>query len=91
MEKQENDNSRLKDAVQALQEKFEEQDNMLKKILGTVENLTSSGVSRFQSKSVKSMRFRLKRAQLDNPSDSNTLFPGNNSSFDDNTFPLLPQ
>lgn len=92
IEKQENDNSKLKDAVQAIQEKYEEQDDMLKKILSTVENL-STGPSRFQSKSVKSMRFRLKKAQWDNPSDStSSLFPGiNNNSIDDNTFPLLPQ
>ena len=90
IEKQENDNSKLKDVVQSIQEKCEEQDNMLKKILGVVENL-SSGPSRFQTKSVKSMRFRLKKAQLDNTSGSVSLFPGNNSSIDDNTFPLLPQ
>ena len=90
IEKQENDNSKLKEVVQSIQEKCEEQDDMLKKILGVVENL-SSGPSRFQTKSVKSMRFRLKKAQLDNTSGSISLFPGNNNSIDDNTFPLLPQ
>lgn len=74
--------------VQAVREKCEEQEKMLQKILCTVENL-SSGPSRIQSKSVKSMRFRLKKAQLDNSSGgSNTLFPGSNN--DDSTFPLLP-
>ena len=89
VEKQENDNSKLKAAVEKIQEKCEAQDKLLERILSTVENLTT-GPSRFQSKSVKSMRLRLKRAQLDNPSDSNTLFPGNNTSFDDGAFPLLP-
>ena len=90
IEKQENDNSKLKDTVQAIQEKCDAQEDLLQKILSTVENLTS-GPSRFQSKSVKSMRLRLKKAQLDNPGNSNSLFPGtNNSSIDDNTFPLLP-
>ena len=89
IEKQENDNLNLKDTVQAIQEKCDTQDDLLQKILSTVENLTS-GPSRFQSKSVKSMRLRLKKAQLDNPGNSNSLFPGNNSSVDDSTFPLLP-
>lgn len=90
IEKQENDTSKLKDVVQAIEMKCEKQDNMLQKILKTVENL-SSGSSRFQSKSVKSMRLRLKKAQLDSPNDSNTLFPGvNNNSIDDSAFPLLP-
>ena len=89
VEKQENDNLKLKAAVQDIQEKCEAQDKLLERILSTVENLTA-GPSRFQSKSVKSMRFRLKRAQLDNSSDSNTLFPSNNSSIDDGSFPLLP-
>ena len=89
IEKQENDNSKLKDTVQAIQEKCDAQDDLLQKILSTVENLTS-GPSQFQSKSVRSMRLRLKKAQLDNPNNSNTLFPGNNSSIDDSTFPLLP-
>jgi len=86
VEKQENDNLKLKAAVQDIQEKCEAQDKLLERILSTVENLTA-GPSRFQSKSVKSMRLRLKRAQL---SDSNTLFPSNNSSIDDGSFPLLP-
>ena len=89
IEKQESDNLKLKAAVQAIQEKCEAQDDLLHKILSTVENLTS-GPSRFQSKSVKSMRFRLSKVQMDNPSNSNSLFPGNNSSIDDSAFPLLP-
>ena len=67
IEKQECDISELKATVQ--------------EILSSVQNPTS-GLSQFQSKSVKSMKFRLKKAQLDNPSDSNFA--------DDNAFPLLP-
>lgn len=85
VEKQENDHSKLKDAVQKIEKKCEEQDMLLQRILSAVENL-SSGPSRFQSKSVKSMRFRLKKAQQDNPSSSLL----SNISFDDSTFPLLP-
>lgn len=74
--------------MQAIQERCEEQDVMLQKILSTVENLSSDYPSRFQSKSVKSMRFRLKKAQLDNT--DNSLLASNNS-IDDSAFPLLPQ
>ena len=86
MEKQENDISKLKDAVQMNQERCEKQDELLQKILSTVENLTTSSPSLFQSKSVRSMRIRLKKAQLDSRSSSNSVF-----SNDDSTFPLLPQ
>ena len=89
IEKQENDNSKLKDTARAIQEKCDAQDDLLQKILSTIENLTS-GPSRFQSKSVKCMRLHLKKVQLDNPNNLNTSFPGNNSSIDDSTFPLLP-
>ena len=67
IEKQECDISELKATVQ--------------EILSSVQNPTS-GLSQFQSKSVRSMKFRLKKSQLDNPSDSNFA--------DDNAFPLLP-
>ena len=73
IEKQENEILKLKAMVQ---EKSEEQDRLLHKILSSVEN-PSSGVSQFQSRSVK---FHLEKPQSTNPSD-----------IDDNVFPLLPQ
>ena len=83
VEKQESDTTRLKEVVNNMQEKFENQEKTLQKILSTVESL-SSGPSRFQSKSVKTVRYQLKKIQLDNPDFRST-------SVDDGSFPLLPQ
>ena len=66
IEKQENEILKLKAMVQ---EKSEEQDRLLQKILSSVEN-RSSGMSQFQSRSVK---FRLKKSQSSDIDDS--VFP----------------
>ena len=83
VEKQENDTTKLKEVVSDLQEKFENQEKTLQKILSAVEGLSSVS-SRFQSKSVKTVRYQLKRIQLDNPDFRST-------SIEDGSFPLLPQ
>ena len=75
--------------MQAIEQKCEEHDVMLQKILSAVENLSVDYPSRFQSKSVRSMRFRLKKAQLDNP--SNPMILTHSNSVDESPFPLLPQ
>ena len=69
--------------VSDLQAKFENQEKTLQKILSAVEGLSSVS-SRFQSKSVKTVRYQLKRIQLDNPDFRST-------SIEDGSFPLLPQ
>ena len=83
VEKQENDTTKLKEVVSDLQAKFENQEKTLQKILSAVEGLSSVS-SRFQSKSVKTVRYQLKRIQLDNPDFRST-------SIEDGSFPLLPQ
>lgn len=75
IEKQENDISKLRGEIQ---EKSEEQDKLLQKILRSMENFNSD-TSHVQS---LPMNFHLKKVQLDNPSDQN--------SIDDSKFPLLP-
>ena len=63
IEKQEDEIIKLKAMVQ---EKSEEQDRLLQKILRSVEN-PASGASQFQSRSLK---FHLKKSQSSNIDDS---------------------
>ena len=73
----ENDISKLKEMVQ---EKSEEQERLLQRILSSVEKTNSSSL--VQGNTLKSMK--LKKPEMDDLGDSYI-------STDDNTFPLLPQ
>ena len=73
----ENDISKLKEMVQ---EKLEEQERLLQRILSSVEKTNSSSL--VQGNTLKSMK--LKKPEMDDLGDSY-------NSTDDNTFPLLPQ
>ena len=73
----ENDISKLKEMVQ---EKSEEQERLLQKILSSVEKTNNSSL--VQGNTLKSMK--LKKPEMDDLGDSY-------NSTDDNTFPLLPQ
>ena len=73
----ENDISKLKEMVQ---EKSEEQERLLQRILSSVEKTNNSSL--VQGNTLKSMK--LKKPEMDDLGDSY-------NSTDDNTFPLLPQ
>ena len=73
----ENDISKLKEMVQ---EKSEEQERLLQRILSSVEKTNS--LSLVQGNTLKSMK--LKKPEMDDLGDSY-------NSTDDNVFPLLPQ
>ena len=73
----ENDISKLKEMMQ---EKSEEQERLLQRILSSVEKTNS--LSLVQGNTLKSMK--LKKPEMDDLGDSY-------NSTDDNTFPLLPQ
>ena len=73
----ENDISKLKEMVQ---EKLEEQERLLQRILSSVEKTNSSSL--VQGNTLKSMK--LKKPEMDDLGDSY-------NSTDDNAFPLLPQ
>ena len=73
----ENDISKLKEMMQ---EKSEEQERLLQRILSSVEKTNSSSL--VQGNTLKSMK--LKKPEMDDLGDSY-------NSTDDNAFPLLPQ